>query len=373
MNSSGKGGMLYDIPIRLCLMYVSYLNVVSSILNDNENYEYQFCLTSLTYSCPVTNCFDFGLEPASRLIRVLISRHAMFMPRPMLTILTHEASHYVGDTVRARNERAEHYKNILAIVLTELLVPVELEELCQKEELSNYLDSKKEELFAFFQMEMTSSLIKRRQNNKYIYYFRELNKEGDTICRNILFDENHALENAINKVTKNTLISIRKHQVDFEDIMEVNRRIKENIQRVLLENKFFDFRDNLEESFREIFADINSMLLLDLGPVDMLEAYLVSESYLPDEDVISPLLLNRISMENIVMSKYDEAWKSQWKSLNETDLLKKNYFLMTLKRRIDNYTAALLANGDDTTKGKVDSSRNFLCYQVFEEEKGYFF
>lgn len=374
MNSSGRGGMPYDIPIRLCLMYVSYLHVVSSILNDNENYEYQFCLAPLTYSCPSTNCFDFGLEPASRLIRVLISRHAMFMPRPMLTILAHEASHYVGDTARARIERAEHYKNILAIVLTELLIPAELEEFCEEEEVSGYVESKKKELYAFFQKEMTNSLIERRHKNKYVYHFRELNKEMDNICRNILFDEKHLLENAINMITENTLISIRKHEADFEDIKEINRRIEENVQRILMENKFFDFRDSLEESFREIFADINSMLLLDLGPIDMLEAYLVSESYLPDEDVISPLLLNRISMVNIVMSEYDQAWKNQWESLGETDLLKSNNFLVTLKHRIDKYTAALLKSGDDTVTSKIDSSRDFfLCYQVFEEEKEYFF
>lgn len=161
---NGRGGMPYDIPIKLCKMYMMFLSALTSILNDEKNYEYQYCLAPLAYSRPTTAYLDFGLPAHSRLIDVQISRSMFYMPRSLLVILAHEVSHYVGTNVRKRKERAEQYMEIAIIALCYYLIPDNFLEDCDisrsalnQEEVQlfeEYIEYLQREIYKYFRMEI---------------------------------------------------------------------------------------------------------------------------------------------------------------------------------------------------------------------------
>lgn len=405
LNAEGRNGLPYDIPIRFCLLYIAYLGTVTEILNDNDAYNYEYCLSPITYSRPMTTYFDFNLEPTNRLINVQISRHAMFMPRALLEILAHEVCHYVGEQTRLRIMRAGIYSDITGVLLTETILPNNiLNELLNVDEASKFrslLENgwilKKEKLVCFFQDELRKKLNERKPRNlesidsfnKFKYHFARLSEDIKNICDTIVFDQENLLDQLICEISPEQLAALKK-EADPEELLQVLTRMHKTINtnkwRILGDKTFLKTLTDVRDVMKEVYADLGAILLLDLEPEDYLEAYVISESYMPSEDTITNQLLNRISLVVMVMCE-NNIWTEGWAKHAKKEL-EKNPFLQTLIDKVEDYISCKKKYDKSTDKKNQDviyESQNtvysdeswdentdiFKVVQVIDYEKDY--
>lgn len=382
LSESGRSGMPFDIPLRLCLMYIAFLNVLTDVLNDREEYEYQYCLAPLAYSRPTTKCFDFDLSPTNRLIRVQISRHTMFMPRSLLIILSHEASHYVGDKSRNRFLRAEVLVNILAMSLVLTLMPKEkladfagcLESELDAEE-ENYFIELQVKIYEYLSRELQRSLLHESRDIEEAFHFVNFMERMNNVYRDLLYDSDGLLNWEIEAVGRDRAVELRNspyHKI--KKMKNIQDSVKGEIQRLLTTPDFGEFMRAIGSVLKEVYSDLTAILLLDLSPTEFLETYIISESYTPDIDTINISLINRIAMVNETMCQGSDKWKQEWEAM-DSKKLNDNPFLIELKRRIDQFQSAsdkeeqheAILTGAETEEGKLLS-----CNEIIAEERRYF-
>lgn len=346
LNADGRNGLAYDISIRLCLLYLAAFYEIKQILNDTE-YQYQFLISPLAYSRPKTSIFDFGLEPGDRLIRVQIARHQLYSPRALLAILTHEEGHYIGKE-RLRTVRADAYVRVTAVILLETLLPEEkFERILLKAELSeeerailiNDWALRKGKLCEYF-FELMQKKIKNYNSQRvYKYHFDDLYNEVCKVIRqDILYDRRNEMlmhMNTISDELRKYMSRITDHQKIIDVIDGEHRILNEGISEAALSSKLYDDIEEIKGVWKEIYSDLVAVQLLELDPIDYLETYLLSESYIPDEYMINSILINRVALVHRMTSDYGN-WKEKWEKATP-EKWGNNTFLWKVKQEVDAY------------------------------------
>lgn len=346
LNIDGRNGLPYDIPVKLCMLYLAALHATVKVLN-NEGYVYQFCLSPLAHSRPTTNVFDFGLEPEDRLIRVSIARQKLYSPRALLGILTHEVSHYVGN-YRERKKRAGEYISACILVVLEMLLPdyefynyikdFELSRVEQKALLSDWKE-KKDRIYVYFENVVVNELKRINDLKKHKYHFDELSDEIKKVIGELLYDKDNILHlymNEVNDKLKDVMMHVSPNSELFDACEEIANMLDRNILKVSIETKIYQRVDLLKYAFKEIYADVSSIQLLEIQPIDYLENYLLSEGYVPDPQYTTNRMINRVAVVNHVMGLNNPKWKEQWKNMDKK-ALNDNQYLIDLKEKVDSY------------------------------------
>lgn len=376
LSDAGRGGIPYDIPMHLCLMYTAYLHTLTSIMNDKE-YQFEYCLVPLTYSRPVTRYFDFGLLPAGRLIKVQISRHMMFMPRSLLIILAHEVSHYVSERPRCRELRAECYIEIANIAVVMQLIPESFlqdmenidEEQCRL--LEPYLNSLRRRILNYLRGHVRQRWDEKYQG-AYRYHFGEFLEDIEQVYRETLEDGEELLDRNIEFVDAQMIEELRNDSKGlFPHILYIQETLKH--KKVLLWNNltFWNFLCEMSTNLRECYADILGALVLDISWGEFIETYVMSESYVPEEKSLAPALVNRFAMVKYLM---EEDGRDGWvncsvEGLEENEV---NSFLKELEQQVNEYlddyrgketaTAAYDSGGEESANDEDSSEQTDLFY-----------
>lgn len=386
LDVQGRNGLPYDVSIKLCMLYLSSLHMIKQILNDDENCDYQFCLSPLAYSRPVTDIFEFGLEPSSRLIRIQIAKHQMLSPRALLAILAHEGSHYIGE-FRNREKRAECFTTIASIILLEKLLPkyevirlikdYKVQEDYQKILLNNW-DERKRKFFEYFKRQLNAQLKSKNKNKRYKYHSDELYMEMCEIIRDLLYDPEDNLQSCMNMVSDDLKNCFAMKDIKTEFILAYEAEeegFHKRLMMILGSGGISYEIEKMESNFKEIVADIGAILLLDLEPREYLEAYLISESYMLDPSMIDETLINRVAIVKMVMAQ-NKKWDDNWEKMSQEEL-GNNEFLWNLKKMVEEYVLQY-ENKKDAEEGiydKEDYSNGqlniFMIRSVIEEEETY--
>lgn len=322
---------LDDIPIKLCFLYIAYMHEVTYLLSDATGNEYQYCLSPLAYSIPETECFEFGLPPKSRLIKVMISRHMMFTPRSLFIILSHEVSHYVNDKIRSRELRSECMEEILGIVSTEIFYDIDISDIDIPESASKYVREyymwSKEHTKEFINKKI-STLMKKKKNASAAkgledvwYHFRYYYK--DLICteKEIWYDKEWELRNVINELPQKIASKVRAEpEMDFimDEIEKVQQKVQTQVDSMVAgaDDEVQKFLESMKRIMKEVVADMSGIMLLENPVYDYLEAFVTSEGEVPDKDTITVELLNRIAMVVTVLTENGyKNWKGDCDNL----------------------------------------------------------
>lgn len=308
---------LDDIPIKLCFLYIAYMHEVTYLLNDNPQNEYRYCLSPLAYSVPETECFEFGLLPESRLIKVMISRHMMFTPRSLFIILSHEVSHYVNDRIRSRVFRSRCMEKILGIVFTEIFYNIDISENVPEDVKKYYRWSKKNT--KEFINKKIDALMKEKKNASNLeavwYHFRYYYKDLIRTEKEIWYDKDWELKNIINELPHEFASNIRANP-KMDSIMVEIIKIQQDVQRQVdnmmagADDEVQKFLESMKRIMKEVVADMSGIMLLENSVYDYLEAFVTSEGEVPDKDTITVELINRIAMVVTVLTENDyKRWR----------------------------------------------------------------
>lgn len=346
LNIGGRNGLPYDIPIKLCMLYLAEVHAITKIMNDAP-YEYQFCISPIAYSRPTTKIYDFGLEAEDRLINISIARHELYSPRESFIILSHEVSHYVG-SYRCRRKRAECYAEVCAAYLTEMLIPERkimsqissisrfTEE--EKETIHDDIISRKEKVYGYFQEGIHGELKSKNTKEKHKYHFKKVNEDMRGIVRKLICDKSNILllySNEINEDMRQKILSEQGGK--FDDVCRLEQEFfEENKIKILGERNFFENFNQVQRIFKEIYADVCSILLLNVDYVDYLESYLISESYILDKDTLNNIQINRVAVVRYVLEQEDIGWEGKIEHIGNNEL-NNNIYLLELHRRVNEY------------------------------------
>lgn len=312
---------LDDIPIKLCFLYIAYMHEVTYLLNDNPQNEYRYCLSPLAYSVPETECFEFGLLPESRLIKVMISRHMMFTPRSLFIILSHEVSHYVNDQIRSRELRSSCMEEILGIAFTEIFYDIDISENVPEDVKKYYRWSKKST--KEFINKKIAALMKEKKNasnlEKVWYHFRYYYKDLIQTEKEIWYDKDWELENNINELPHEIASDIRANP-EMYSVMEEIRKVQQEVLKQVgsmtsgVDDEVQKFLESMKRIMKEVVADMSGIMLLENSVYDYLEAFVTSEGEVPNKDTITVELINRIAMVVTVLS--ENSYKNWEKDCN---------------------------------------------------------
>lgn len=369
LNQDGRNGLAYDVPIKLCMMYLAVMYEIKAILNDKE-YEYQFFLTPLAYSRPKTSIYDLGLEPESRLLRIQVSRHQMYSPRALFALLAHECGHYIGQGTRERGEREKMYVQIVSQVIVEEMFPeavfyenAEKYKGRKKKILEEDWIERKQRVYKLTVERIHRQVKAKNAKRKHKYHFMDLVGDVRSAVDNfVVADSTGEFANAIDTVSE-SLITYLNDEPDIEGIRQIlgmqMRLAKKNLLRFAIQTDGLeDLLEDIRTRFKEIVADCGSILLLELDPISYLEAYQLSEGNIPDTDIINNLLIYRIAVLHLVLREKDPEWKKTWDELQETDFVQSD-FLWLVKIRVDQYVERYEYLASDNAQGdKVQAEGN---------------
>lgn len=405
LSDQRRGGIPYDIPFRLCKMYMVYLYELTHVLNDKSQYEYQYCLAPLAYSRPTTGYLDFGLSPAKRLIEVRISRSMLYMPRSLMVILAHEVSHYAGTNIRNRKMRASCYMEIVINALSHFVIPEDILNDCvlsisdkSKVALQEYIDRMQVRIYnRLYQAipsaynDLVSAKYKEEKMdekmNEERYHFYVFREDLDQCVQKVMEDNEHSLENAICMVDEEIMGIMRTSENPGDLLVSIK-----NIQDMIMHRKSYiwqncELTNSLEliaKVLREAYADISAVLVLDLSLDNLLEAFVISEGVVPDDSAITPFLINRIALVQLVMEKKKDIRKKKIENIRKRFMGKRDEsddksasknFRQKVKEKVETYLRLLEGNTidkDENTAEPTDGQKDlFYCKDIFDIEKRY--
>ena len=282
----GCSGTAFTIPLKLNLMYLSFLNSVTNLLNDNNN-KYACILTPVTELAPATKIIDFGLNNHDRLVCVKLPQRLLFFPASLMIILAHEAAHYIGDSLRCRRARTIYLIKILAHYLPEIIFPdIDLTNtscsLDEKRVLTAYYAMAKPKLQEIV-FEHLSYGVKDESDQMVdvdtIHYSIKLCPLLTKLCQELLAPEKGAVYNTIFGVTADLWNICTDSSI--EDGLGILSRLQQEAnqkrQELCASNLISYAIGSLTIIFRELFSDVAAVKLLDCTEQAYQEAYLVSE------------------------------------------------------------------------------------------------
>ncbi len=230
-----------DVPVFMLEYTEAFLSKVSVLLqlaDTDPNKHHIFFLAPC--SCQCISAME--LFPATRqlpgLVQLMIPEKLLYTPKETLQSLCHEISHYVGEEFRHRSARKEYFARACGAILTEA-----------------FFDTKASSLIWFWGSKLFSS-IKHLCNPR----IREMSKCFSEVVVSSFYDE-YALVSCL-----------REYAVKAGNVAPVKLPSNTTLNQSLL--RFQRRCEDMEILFREVFADICMLHILNIQVDDYLEGLL---------------------------------------------------------------------------------------------------
>lgn len=232
---------IYDVPVFMLEYTVAFLNKVSALLRMTDsrlNKHHVFLL--VPRPCDQISAVELfhATQKLPGLVQLQIPERTLYTPTVILRALCHEISHYVGEKYRNRELRKTYYARAVAVALSDAV-----------------FQSKRHGLVKFLEQTFLRSLEKNREPT-----IQEMRKEIAAVTKAIFASEDTLaafLRDCLKSSPEGTRISFPS---------------KDMIDRGL--QRFAGKCDDLDILFREIYADICMLYILDISTDDYIESLL---------------------------------------------------------------------------------------------------
>lgn len=115
--------MIYDIPVLVLEYVLAFLDQVSDILKSNDREKAEINLLLIPRYCERIEAQELFEARGERvgLIQVEIPLEMLYDPSSVLTMLTHEIAHFIGESFRNREERCQKFSLASSILMAKLV------------------------------------------------------------------------------------------------------------------------------------------------------------------------------------------------------------------------------------------------------------
>lgn len=289
----GYTGTTFALPVKLCLMYLWFINRIIMVLNDGkEPYEYKCLLSPEMESKPTTSLICLGLPHGDRLICVRLSQRSLYMPRNLFVILAHEIAHYVGGEIRCRKERAAYILRTVSAVIAKGIVSGVEQDNARVGNVYQLVDL--ESRLQLYIAEEAQSRLKsakeaRCLNGQTMDYYDTFTIENlEIIFNTILVDENMALAKIYNGVSADMQVRVPKENTEkyrekLQIIYNIQRTFESNKNKILVSEVVNAILHKLSYIYREVFSDVAAYEVLQFDEKTFKEAYYISDGKKQEE------------------------------------------------------------------------------------------
>ncbi len=298
--------VIYDIPVFMLEYIVAFLNKCSKILKycDSDKKYLHTEVMLVPHPCELASAQEIfpATDKIPGIVCIQIPESDLYNPKKILRYLCHEISHYVGESLRNRKKRKKYYAEAMAALLIERVYGT------NNKNLKNYFE---QQFRAFLGHEKNLTI---REMREIIVY-----NTTDKIC----------VANSMENLLRDLFL-----QDDFnpEAIANLDFIDDENI-KLSFNYSFVDESYDVDTLFREVFADICMLFILNIEPSKYIESLLQEISEHPDKENNSEIcfairMYATLTAMNQEIEYTGNVYTSEWQSINS--------HIQHMKEEIDN-------------------------------------
>lgn len=324
---------IFNVPVKLEAFYSAYVYDVTKLYNslrsnsDTKHHIYKFLLCPWVGKQTQSVMMFQHTPPGNRVILIRVPEQLLFNPKCFMIILGHEVGHYVGGDGRMRGDR---YKVAKIVIINGILkywfesaglnqyVDESVRKECRKFLLEKCSEAGKEEFkyHSYYMRRSIKKVIKNTLDND-LDHLKEIIIHG-------YFDKTAAdiKENLSNKCSYEEFIKTNKERLQEQESGYANfKDVWDKSLIYLLGNNGMinSMIDSVLDTLIECFADLISIIALDLSPEQYLESFFSTMDH-PENTV----LIIRLCMvtETMRLDRRDinpdsMCWDEAWNSLSE--------------------------------------------------------
>lgn len=378
----GFNVQMYETPVKINALYNAVVYDLKNALNQKDKNvlpEYEFLLCpGMVSNMSVKEIYADSIENR-RLFIVNISDKQAYNPQLILTMLGHEVCHVVGRNMRGRKKtRYSLINEMLTTVFIQYLYWEALNYVEGKEKLHSIVPKEIwEELWRGVRAEINTR-IEREQNdgnNRWIFSDKDSEMEEretwNELLKNYLYHTRMlklVLGDYMYDIIKNKeCVSIVLKDCELKEFIE--RKMDELMKYSAWNKKEFNITymiDQVMYLFRECFADLGAVLLLNLSEEQYLEALVcaaMEQGGSVDTLVEQQQEIMRATVVCACMMAGNEDIKGLWKKKNLFDISEKEGKLKKLADVLVSSTTNYIAN---YKRGEVE---NWTLKEVNKENE----
>lgn len=305
---------IYDIPVKLNAFYNAYIFRVCDLLNKQSGEtEYNFfAMPGISDKVNVSELYK-RVGKKRRLIKVEIPEQQYYDMKGTMIILTHEAAHYVGREIRKREYRYQNYIQNISHICIMYIVCVynkynrENGNKLRKIDLDTKSLAKRMEvmLTGAMEREIRDNYVKENKLDVDYYISKEINSNIEKITKGkkdyqfyISFIKEHSgnamlgvCSYCLKDVFAPVIYDMSKDETKgfLELIHQITERFLYKYQEKSTRLSMETATERLTMMYEECFADLMSVLLLQLTPGEYIESFVNNalEQGISKEDIVS--------------------------------------------------------------------------------------
>lgn len=339
----GYSGSLYDIPTKLLLFYTAYAHKLIEVFSDSDQeHEQKF----ICFICPLLNHKPEVQEVETEgteevLLDIRLAQRHLYMPRAFLVILSHEIFHYIGNKSRCRRKRATHLIKMCVYAISYVLLS---QDKLQKNISQLLIDKKRKEIQNYLIRIIPDIIEKRNDNMDEKKYMSSI--IGPILidsCNAVLGEPEYDFDVTVRHIYAHELAKTKDVKNDLLCLSSLWEMIETNRREMLAEGTINHVVNRFIYSFQEIYADISSIICLNLELKYYLEAIFISEGIMLGKEFDSIIVINRLAVVIYALQDYSgscsfNSWKRQWHELVRDKKSPQKYMIYKIKMYIDYMT-----------------------------------
>lgn len=307
IQATSFNAVFFDVPPKLVAYYSSLIYQFETLMRGENEKKYAFIFAPNLETGIRLRPLSQENPPVDRIIAISITEDSMYNFKSVFRRLAHETAHYAGDDFRFRDIRKERlistylylvfykYKNVIA---NEKLYTI-ITEIKEQIKYDGLIDFKNNYAVSFEKMEVTlksslvyaettecaekiHNIISERLEDYFIYC---LNNESK--CRKVLL--NDFSKQYLNNINKKGILGKKYRNSSYllyEQVAKYNiKNFFETYDSMILNDgndEFDEIRDVFKtfiDIYAESFADLQSVIILNLSFEDYLNCFINEEEF----------------------------------------------------------------------------------------------
>ncbi len=324
IQTTSFSAIFYDVPPKLMAFYVATINHIRSIISCENDKHYTFLMTPSFSDEIRTKVISYKENnlPSDRILKISINEQSLYKPGIVIRRMAHEIAHYVGDGLRNRELRKKTIIKIYIDYILELIFPYEFyrdddfrtmrSEICEKIKNIEFFTTSKNNYtkdLATLHNEILAYMVKdddiifsikkfvevgigKMLRNKELNYLELLLESENELLLSIDLSRNNVLlsELELRYLTEIVMRDIRKvlnELVRKERVLEnagsrsmiscIKTGNKEYCSQLFLYHKLERYAKSLLSLYKETFADLQMILLLNTSYTVYLKSFACDE------------------------------------------------------------------------------------------------
>lgn len=284
-------------PIKLIALYTAFTVLSCDIITEaeksfiNKKPSFIFCLKPSVAENVFTNIlFSNDQLKDDRLLLINIPIEYIYNIKIMIFSLLHEESHYCGEYIRSRKERASLIvHSYLCEIIEHILMDITIE---QREKYS--IENKIEELFM-------TLLDHNKHHENDIYYLTNLKK--------VILDTTLSMVKQILISAKVIFERTTSEKEDVQEFVNISKQIKRNCIEILSKNNHEKAINYISELFSESYSDFFAISFLNLDYKNYEEIMTKTYKVNSNGEINSDFITLRILINYFLFSRIDDSIK----------------------------------------------------------------